>query len=59
VRLELTGLTAAGPVKIYASTNLTDWSTIHTNPPTIGPWEYFDAAGANQPKRFYRASESR
>ncbi len=59
VRLELTGLTAAGPVIIYASTNLSDWSAIHTNPPTIGPWEFFDAIGADQPQRFYRASESR
>ncbi|MEK7781905.1 MAG: hypothetical protein AAB370_10445, partial [Verrucomicrobiota bacterium] len=59
VRLELTGLTAAGPVIIYASTNLTNWSAIHTNPPTIGPWEYFDAVGVGQPGRFYRASELR
>ena len=38
--LQLTGLTASGPVIIYASSNLLDWSAIFTNPPTIGPLQY-------------------
>ena len=59
VRLEVTGLSAAGPVTIYASTNLTDWTAIFTNPPTIGPLEYYDSPGASQSSRFYRASEQR
>ena len=59
VRLELSGLTAAGSVILYASTNLTQWNPIHTNPPTISPWEFFDTLSADQPRRYYRASESR
>jgi hypothetical protein len=57
--LQLTGLTASGPVIIYASSNLLDWSAVFTNPPTIGPLQYREALPSYQPLRFYRASEDR
>ncbi len=57
--LQLTGLTANGPVIIYASSNLLDWSAIFTNPPTVGPLQYREAPASGQPVRFYRASEDR
>ncbi len=57
--IQLTGLTANGPVIIYASSNLLDWSAIFTNPPTVGPLQYLEAPPTGQPVRFYRASEYR
>jgi len=57
--LRLTGMAANGPVIIYASSNLLDWSAIFTNPPTIGPLQYLEAPPTGQPGRFYRASEYR
>ena len=57
--LQLAGLTANGPVIIYASSNLLDWSAIFTNPPTIGPLQYLEAPPTGQAARFYRASECR
>jgi hypothetical protein len=57
--LQLTGLTASGPVIIYASSNLLDWSAVFTNPPTIGPLQYREAPPSDQPLRFYRALETR
>lgn len=57
--LRISGLSAVGPVTILASTNLVDWQSIFTNPPTIGPIEFWDASPAPQPVRFYRASEVR
>jgi hypothetical protein len=57
--LRLTGLTAEGPVVIYASSNLLDWQAVFTNPPTIGPLQYLEGSSTVQPHRFYRASESR
>jgi alpha-tubulin suppressor-like RCC1 family protein len=57
--LRLTGLTAAGPVIIYASSNLLDRAAIFTNPPTIGPLLYRETPSTVQPQRFYRASENR
>jgi hypothetical protein len=56
--LRLTGLTANGPVTIYASSNLLDWGAIFTNPPTIGPLQYLEEISTVQPPRFYRASEN-
>jgi hypothetical protein len=57
--LRLTGLTAEGPVVIYASSNLVDWQAVFTNPPTIGPLQYLEGSLTVQPQRFYRASETR
>ena len=57
--LQLSGLTASGPVVIYASSNLLDWGAIFTNPPTIGPLQYLEAPSTIPAQRFYRASEHR
>ena len=57
--LQVTGLTATGPVIIYASSNLLDWGAVFTNPPTIGPLQYLEGLSTVQPLRFYRASEDR
>jgi hypothetical protein len=56
--LRVTGLTAAGPVIIYASSNLVNWQTVFTNPPTIGPLQYLEEPSTSQSLRFYRASEN-
>jgi alpha-tubulin suppressor-like RCC1 family protein len=56
--LRLTGLTANGPVVIYACSNLLDWSAIFTNPPTIGPLQYLEEPSTVPSQRFYRASEN-
>jgi hypothetical protein len=56
--LRITGLTAAGSVVIYASSNLVDWAAIFTNPPTIGPLQYLEALPTVLPQRYYRASET-
>jgi alpha-tubulin suppressor-like RCC1 family protein len=56
--LRVTGLSAAGPVTIYASSNFVDWRAIFTNPPTIGPL-LFQEPPQGQAARFYRASELR
>jgi hypothetical protein len=55
----LTGLSAEGPVVIYASSNLVDWQAVFTNPPTIGPLQYLEEPSTIQPQRYYRASENR
>jgi hypothetical protein len=56
--LRVTGLSAAGSVTIYASSNLVDWRAIFTNPPTVGPL-YFQELPQGPAVRFYRASELR
>ncbi len=57
--LRVTGLSAVGPVTIFASSNLFDWQGIFTNPPTMGPLEFWDSPAPNQPLRFYRVGEAR
>jgi hypothetical protein len=57
--IRVTGLTALGPVTIYASSNLVNWDPIFTNPPTIGPLQYQERPLKDQAQRFYRASEAR
>jgi hypothetical protein len=54
--LRLTGLTGHGSAVIYASTNLTSWESIYTNPPSFSPLDFVDASAANS-TRFYRATE--
>jgi hypothetical protein len=56
--LRVTGLSATGPVTIYASSNFVDWRAIFTNPPTVGPLLFQEPSGG-QAARFYRASELR
>jgi hypothetical protein len=53
----LSGASGTGPVVIYASTNLTDWIPIYTNPPVIGTIDFTDPEVAGTPRRFYRATE--
>lgn len=56
-RLDVSGLTAHGPVVIHASTNLATWSPVHTNPAASGGISYTDAATGSFSRRFYRAEE--
>ena len=56
-QIQISGLTGAGPLIIYASTNLMDWIPIFTNPPATGTIQFIDPAAANLPRRFYRADE--
>ena len=56
-QIQISGLNGAGPVIIYASTNLINWIPIFTNPPSMGSFPFIDPAATNLPRRFYRASE--
>jgi hypothetical protein len=56
--LHLSGLSGHGNVVIYASTNLTAWTPIFTNPPVTGSLDYVDSPPSNRPQRFYRAAET-
>jgi uncharacterized repeat protein (TIGR03803 family) len=53
--VELTNLTGQGDIVIEASTNLTQWSPIYTNPSAFGAAQFIDSAASNFPARFYRA----
>jgi protein involved in ribonucleotide reduction len=55
--LHLSGLSGQGNVVIYASTNLTAWTAIFTNPPVTGLLDYVDSPPSNCPQRYYRAAE--
>ena len=57
VQLRLLGLAGAGPVVIYASTNLVLWEAIFTNAPVVGSSVFLDLMATNYPRRFYRAAE--
>lgn len=57
--LRLTGMTAQGPVIIYASSDLVNWQPIYTNPPALGTLDYLDTSGSIQPSRYYQATETR
>jgi len=54
--LTLSGLTGQGSVLIEASTNLTQWTAIFTNPPGFGSIQFVDPATANFRHRYYRAT---
>ncbi len=54
--LTLSGLTGQGSVLIEASTDLTHWTPIFTNPPTFGTIQFVDPATANFRYRYYRAT---
>ena len=53
--LQLTNLTGQGAVVISASTNLSQWTPIFTNPSGFGTITITDAPGG-LPRRFYRAT---
>jgi hypothetical protein len=46
-----------GSTVVYASTDLTDWTPIYTNPPAAGNIQFLDSGATNCPMRFYRAVE--
>jgi len=54
--VRVTGLTSHGPVVLYATSNLTGWTPILTNPAAAGTTQFLDTV-TNQPRRFYRAEE--
>lgn len=47
--------TSVEPVRIQASTNLTEWTTLTTLPNLQGNFDYIDSEAASYPSRFYRA----
>ena len=54
--LQLIGNNSAGPVTIYASTDLVTWVPIFTSPATNGTIQFLDSAAINYPQRFYQIS---
>ena len=58
LNLRLLGASGAGPVVIYASSDLLTWQPIFTNAAVIGRLEFTDPGITNRPVRFYRASEN-
>jgi len=56
LHLSLSGLTGQGPVVIDASTNLTQWTPIFTNPSGFGTIQFVDPTATNYPSRYYRAT---
>ena len=56
-QLRLVGMTPNSAVIIEGSTNLINWTPIHTNPAAISPMKYSDTVVTNQNYRFYRAKE--
>lgn len=58
-QLRVEGLTTGGSVVIHASSDLVNWSPVHTNPPTAGPLYFFEPEPTNGvTQRFYRAYEA-
>jgi len=56
-QMQIGGLTAHGPVVVYASSNLLEWAPLHTNPPALGSLDYTDTNASTLPSLFYRAAE--
>ena len=57
LQLQVDGVYATNSVIIYASTNLTGWLPILTNPPATGSVLFLDSSATNLLQRFYRATE--
>ena len=55
--LSLYGTNNIGTTIIYATTNLTSWIPIYTNPPTTNAIQFLDTASTNYRARYYRAVE--
>jgi len=55
--MRVDGAFAPNALVIYASTNLTSWLPILTNPPATGSVQFLDPSATNLPVRFYRAGE--
>jgi len=56
-QLQVDGAAGITPVVIYASTNLSDWTPIFTNPPVVGSLPFLDSSATGFSHRFYRAGE--
>ena len=54
--LQLSNLAGQGAVVIYASTNLSQWVPIFTNPSGFGSFNFTDATVSQFPHRYYRAT---
>jgi hypothetical protein len=54
--LRVNGLTAHGPVVLYASSNTANWTAIQTNPAATGATQFVDS-NIDSSVRFYRAEE--
>ncbi|MGP8201320.1 MAG: C10 family peptidase, partial [Limisphaerales bacterium] len=54
--MELTNLIGQGPVIISASTNLSQWLNIYTNPSSYGTAFITDSNAGSFPRRFYHAA---
>ena len=55
--MQVDGVLTPNALVIYASTNLTTWLPILTNPPATGSVRVLDSSATNLPFRFYRAGE--
>jgi hypothetical protein len=55
--IQLNGLSGHGNLLLLASTNLSDWQPVLTNPPVTGSLMLLDRAATNFPVRVYRAVE--
>jgi alpha-tubulin suppressor-like RCC1 family protein len=56
-QIRLTGSSGLNPVIFYTSSNLLNWQSIFTNPPTDGTIDFTDMPPTGTPQRFYRAVE--
>ncbi len=56
VILQLTNLTGQGAVVVYASTNLTQWSPLYTNPSGFGSFSYTNTFTNSYRSRYFRAT---
>jgi len=56
--LTLAGATGQGPIVVDASTNLTQWTPILTNPPSSGQVQVTDTSAQSFAHRFYRARQT-
>jgi hypothetical protein len=55
--LDVSGLTAHGPVVVHAATNWNQWTPIYTSPPVTGIMSFTDTSASLHPQRFYRIEE--
>lgn len=55
--LRLNGLSGHGNITLFASTNLSAWVPVLTNPPVIGTLMLLDPAATSFPARFYKVLE--
>lgn len=56
-QIRLTGSSGLNSVTIYTSSNLLNWQSIFTNPPTTGIIDFTDMPPVGTAQRFYRAIE--